>query len=252
MANRCRAGAVAIAAVAALGVAGCTTIVEVERYTGSEAGFRYSLPATYLLVTPKPDGTAAYDWVSLPDPANEYVVRTTAYLAKYTMDLSFANGMLTKATSKLDSTDIPAKAIQTAQTIYSARVAASADAARKEADRSATLAKAVADAEVDLSQAKAELAVLEANVANGARASDVIAARVRVARAQARLEAALAALASPLRSTSAQLEGAGPGQAWGPVLFKVVQTADDVELVAVTPQQGFDTTTAVKPPKPPK
>jgi hypothetical protein len=42
------------------------------------------------------------------------------------------------------------------------------------------------------------------------------------------------------------------GQAWGPVLFKVVQTADDVTLIAVTPQQGFDTTTALKPAKPPK
>jgi hypothetical protein len=37
------------------------------------------------------------------------------------------------------------------------------------------------------------------------------------------------------------------GQAWGPVLFKVVQTTDDVKLVAVNVQQPFDTASVVKP-----
>jgi len=36
------------------------------------------------------------------------------------------------------------------------------------------------------------------------------------------------------------------------VLFKVVVTADDVMLVAVTAQQAFDTVTVVKPVKPTK
>jgi hypothetical protein len=182
---------VVCAALLLVGVAGCTTIIDVERYTGTQQGLRYSLPATYLLVTPKADGSATYEWVSLPDPGNEYVVRATSWLSKYTLDLSFDNGMLTKVTSKLDTTDVPVKAIQAAQTVYAARVAAAAA-------RAATIA---ADAG---------------------------------------------------RPAPAAPEATGIGQAWGPVLFKVVVTADDVMLVAVTAQQAFDTVTVVKPAKPTK
>jgi len=175
--------------VATLLLAGCTTIIDVERYTGTQQGLRYSLPATYLLVTPKADGSATYEWVSLPDPANEYVVRATSFLSKYTLDLTFDNGMLTKVTSKQDATDVPVKAIQAAQTVYAARVAATA------------------------------------------------AARAAVTGADA---------------AGAPQQGIAAGQAWGPVLFKVVLTADDVMLVAVTPQLAFDTVTVVKPAKPVK
>ncbi len=180
------------AALLVVGVAGCTTIIDVERYTGTQQGLRYSLPATYLLVTPKADGSATYEWVSLPDPGNEYVVRATSWLSKYTLDLTFDNGMLTKVASKQDATDVPVKAIQAAQTVYAARVAAAAAA------RAAT---------------------------SGA-------------------DAGPPATAAP--------EATGIGQAWGPVLFKVVVTADDVMLVAVTAQQAFDTVTVVKPAKPTK
>jgi hypothetical protein len=178
------------AALLLVAVAGCTTIIDVERYTGTQQGLRYSLPATYLLVTPKADGSATYEWVSLPDPGNEYVVRATSWLSKYTLDLTFDNGMLAKVTSKQDATDVPVKAIQAAQTVYAARVAAAARAATSGADagRPATVAP----------------------------------------------------------------EATGIGQAWGPVLFKVVVTADDVMLVAVTAQQTFDTVTVAKPAKPTK
>jgi len=181
------------AALLLIGLPGCTTIIDVERYTGTQQGLRYSLPATYLLVTPKADGSATYEWVSLPDPGNEYVVRATSWLSKYTLDLTFDNGMLTKVTSKQDATDVPVKAIQAAQTIYAARVAAAAAAARTATD--------------------------------GADAG---------------------------RPATAAPEATGIGQAWGPVLFKVVVTADDVMLVAVTAQQAFDTVTVVKPVKPTK
>ena len=49
----------------------CISVVKVEKFTGKENGLRYSLPATYLLVTPKSDGTASYEWVYLPDPDND-------------------------------------------------------------------------------------------------------------------------------------------------------------------------------------
>jgi hypothetical protein len=178
------------AALLLVGIAGCTTIIDVERYTGTQQGLRYSLPATYLLVTPKADGSATYEWVSLPDPGNEYAVRATSWLSKYTLDLTFDNGMLTKVTSKQDATDAPVKAIQAAQTVYAARVAAAARAATSGADAG--------------------------------------------------------------RPATAAPEATGIGQAWGPVLFKVVVTADDVMLVAVTAQQAFDTVTVVKPAKPTK
>ena len=228
------------------GLTGCISVVNVEKFTGKEKGVRYSLPAAYLLVTPKSDGTASYDWVYLPDPENEYVVRTLSFMAKHTTDLTFDNGLLKKVTGKSDTAGVAAKMIDAAQSVYTARTAAAADAAKKEASKNAALQEAILDAELDLKQAQAELKVLEDNGALGATHAQLLAAKVKVAQAQAKLDAAKAAAKAFIGAMNMpEKEDPGKGQAWGPVLFRVVQTTDDVKLVAVNVQQRFETVSAV-------
>src|SRR5215470_4113159 len=111
-------------------VMGCVSVVTVEKYTGREKGLRYSLPQAFLLVTPHPDGSATYDWVFLPDQKNEYVVRVTSFMAKYTMDITLENGLLKKVTAKADTSGVAVKALDAAQSVYTARTSAAADAAK--------------------------------------------------------------------------------------------------------------------------
>jgi hypothetical protein len=230
----------------------CITLVEVEKYKNNVSGVRYSLPATYLLVTPKSDGTASYDWVYLPDPENEYVVRTKSYMTKYTTDLTLENGLLKKVTSKSDSTGVATKTFDAAQSVYVARTTAAADAAKKEADKNDAAKKAIADARLELIQAKSELAVLEKNGKSGPSDADWLKATIKVEQAENKLAAAKSAAPSALNAMNAPggENGLKTGQAWGPVLFRVVQDKETVKLVAVNKQQAFDTATAVKPPKP--
>jgi hypothetical protein len=237
----------AIAALCA-SLTSCISVIKVEKFTGKENGVRYSLPATYLLMTPKSDGTASYEWVYLPDPENEYAVRTISFMSKYTTDLTLDNNLLKKVTAKSDTAGVAAKMFDAAQSVYSARTAAAADAAKKEADKNAASQKAIADAQLELKQAQ-ELMVLESNAALGVTDAQLLAAKIKIAQAQAKLDAAKAAARQSLAAMNVPGgDDSGNGQAWGPVLFKVVQTADDVMLVAVTVQQRFDTVSAAPPP----
>lgn len=225
----------------------CISVTHVEKFTGTQEGVRYSLPATYLLVTPKSDGTASYDWVYLPDPENEYAVKTLSFMSKYTTDLTLENNFLKKVTAKSDSAGVAAKMFDAGQSVYSARTSAMADATKKEADKNTASQKAISDAKLELGQAHAELDVLTKNTALGATPAQIIAAKIKVAQAQQKLAAATAAAAKSSNNAMNAPEGSNlnSGQALGPVLFKVVQTKDDVKLIAVNVQQQFDTATAV-------
>jgi multidrug efflux pump subunit AcrA (membrane-fusion protein) len=224
-------------------------VVKVEKFTGKENGVRYSLPATYLLVTPKSDGTASYEWVYLPDPDNEYAVRAISFMSKYTTDLTLDNNLLKKVTAKSDTAGVAAKTFDAAQSVYSARTTAASDAAKKEADKNAAAQKAIADAQLELKQAQAELTVLESNPTLNVTNAQLLAAKIKVAQAEIKLNAAKAAATQSLSAMNVPDGGNSlANQAWGPVLFKVVQTADDVKLVAVNIQQRFDTVSAVASP----
>ncbi len=245
-------------AVFCLGLTNCITVTHVEKFTGNEKGIRYSLPATYLLVTPKSDGTADYNWVYLPDPQNEYAVETYSFMSKYTIDLSFENNLLKKVSLKADNTTVAAKLADAAQSVYTTRATAASDAAKKVADKKSAAQKAIADAQLELSQAKAALMKLEElgkNKDNGITAADIAAAEVKVAQAQAKVDSLKQESIKELGAMNAPKDAEGmnrTGQAWGPVLFKVVQYEDEkkednVKLVAVNIQHTFDTATAVTP-----
>lgn len=245
----------------ATSLAGCVSIVKVDQFTGKEKGLRYSLPTNFLLVSPKADGTASYDWVNLPDPNNEYVIDTCSFMSTYTMDITITDGMLKKVASKTDDTAVVAKMLDSAQSVYTSKVKAEYDvakeAAKKESENKAAALKAIADAKLELAQVKAVLAEYE-SAGTGAKPEDVLTAKVNVAKAQAKLDALLEA--AKMYDGAMNAPGGSAledGQAWGPVLFRVVQYVDgngknNVKLVAVDAQLGFDTGTAAAPAAPPK
>src|SRR6266550_2477843 len=113
----------AIVLVAGVAFSGCTTWVDVKKIDpGSDAaGLRYSLPATFLLVQPLPDGSASYTWVYLPDSDNTYAINQHAVLAKFTLDVTLANGLLGKVNAQSDDTAVLAKLFDAAQATYVAR-----------------------------------------------------------------------------------------------------------------------------------
>lgn len=246
----CRFKLLVLVAVCAF-LTSCTSVVNVEKFNGTQKGVRYSLPATYLLVSPKSDGTASYDWVYLPDPENEYAVTTWSFMSKYTTEITLENNFLKKVTEKSDSTGVGAKMFDAAQSVYSARTSAANETAKKEADKNTASQKAISDAKLELNLAQAELDVLKKNAALGANNTQILTAMVKVAQAQQKLDAATSASKSSLGAMNAPGgDDLKNGQAWGPVLFKVVQTKDDVKLIAVTIQQPFDTAVAVTSPTP--
>jgi hypothetical protein len=116
--------------VAAALTAGCTN-VNVLPYTGTEEGLHFSLPTTFLLVTPQADGTVGYKWVYLPDSDREYVIQQNSMLSKFTLDIKVTNGLLTSAGVKQDSSVIPAKLATDAGTLANAYVQAAQAAAQK-------------------------------------------------------------------------------------------------------------------------
>ena len=236
-----------IAALAAT-LAGCTTWVDVQNVTShpKARGIRYSLPSTYLLVQPQADGTATYTWVYLPDLDKTYAISQHAILSKFTLDVTLANGLLGKVNSQGDSTALPAKLLDAAQTAYAAKeTKAAAD------KKGVTTAKtAVTAAKLALAQAQQESDAINA-AGSGFSDDQKRAAMLKLIDAKAALAQAQQTLtALPGGGDAADLP-AGMTQ-WGPVLFHVAQDADGtVKLVAVNDQQSFATVTAATAAAPP-
>lgn len=99
-------------------------------------GIRYYLPATYLLVKPDYDhGTAAVFTFQGPDVTQLYAANPYAWIATNTTELTFQNGVLTKAVSKPDSTKVAVDTIGALSTVASkALEAAAANAAKATRD----------------------------------------------------------------------------------------------------------------------
>lgn len=260
-----------------LSVQGCMTWVDVEKFkheapgakspgvvpASTQEGFRYWLPEPYLLVKPKADGTATYEWVFLPDRDNEYVVSPKSLFATYKMAIATENGFLTSASfdgtanevaSKLASIvgDVKAANITSESTAQkAAEQAAKTKAAADEAASNTKLAavqKAVADAEAAQTNAAAELDFYETGAGKGAKDEVKLAAQLAKKKADATLALMNKRLQDLLASSSGAKDNGGAksgvGKAMGPVLFKLVQTADSVSLVQVHIQRTFETSEA--------
>lgn len=257
------------AAIAAFLLAsGCASVIDVKRYSGpGQKGARYSLPEPYLLVKPKPDGTATYDWVFLPNKENEYAVEASSFLSAYTLELALENGFLKSAAFNVTATTTASKLAELVgevtavkkDTEVAAEKAADKAASDKVAadektanDRVAAADKAIADANAAVVTAQAEVEFYASPEGSAAKAETVLAAKLTLAKAQATLtEMQRRRAALPFTSAGARDSGTAGGpaklkQAWGPMLFRLVQTAKGVELKAVSFQEKVDTAGSIK------
>jgi hypothetical protein len=231
-------------------VSGCTTTVEVTRLNegnnGTARGVRFSLPQRFVAVEPKPDGTVDVKYVHLPDDANRFAVRSTSVLAKNTLSVTVASGLLTGLTFKPNAADVPAQFVTSAGNVRADEVAtAVTSATTKETERKA-LDKEIRSAELALAQAqkKLELAV----AALGDDESKILAYRIEVATAEAKLadlkqQKQLLGLAAnePPGIAFANNE-TKPRRAYGPMLFHIHEDYTDpshpkVSLEPVEPEQ---------------
>lgn len=228
-----------------VGLSGCTTWVDVKKVEpdSQDAGIRYALPATFLLVQPQADGTASYSWVYLPDPDKTYAIRQHAFLAKFTLDVTVANGLLSKVNSQTDDTAIAAKLLDSAQSVYAAKATAAGTQAKADASTLATAKTALANAQLALTQAQLESGAINAPN-SGATDAQKLAAKLKLIDAQAASTQAQTTVQSLAPGVATADLPASPQQ-WGPILFRVVQDASKgVKLVAVNQQTLFDTATA--------
>lgn len=252
---------------------GCATWVDVEKFEyprpdpkepgkvmpSTQQGFRYSLPEPYLLVKPKTDGTATYEWVFLPNRGNEYVVNVTSFLATHKLEVKTENGFLKSATFDGTANEVSSKLAGVIGDVNTAKkdaeVAAEKAAEKAVKDKAtadetafntklANAQKALAEAEAALAVANAEVAFYESPDGAGAKPEGKLAATLAKKKAQATV--------ALMRDRLAQLIAGSGGaadkgtsrpplaQAMGPMLFRLVQTSDSVTLEQVGIQGMFE------------
>lgn len=289
-------------AASCLGLTACASWVTAAKVTDQNPkvkGFRYSLAAPYLLVTPTPDGTVTYQWLSLPDTSRQYAVQAHSFLALHTTQLTLEHSILTKMVAKPDSSAVASDALTQAGSVFEAKAKASAkkkeDAAA--ADKAAldklkdalataetneratrlALAKAqgkdellraqkppdkeqVFQADMELNNAQLDQQAAEDEVArikklmsgnagittsgsNADAGNSANSAANSAASANTAIPANAAAPASSAGTpdSTPTAEAAKFAKAWGPVLFRVIQTKDKVTLRAVALQAPYDT-----------
>src|SRR5262245_5050957 len=156
---------------------GCLTIgcthIEVKKVTEPDVkGIRYALPKPFIQVTPNADGSVTVETVYLPDSENVYAISGAAYLAALTLDVTVAQGLLTKVQVNPDTSGVAEQVAKSAGEAGSkvleaqaAKTKAAADALeskRQAADNKLVTAEsAVADAELNL-----RLAVIDKKAAD--------------------------------------------------------------------------------------
>ncbi len=163
-----------LALLLALGT-GCISNLSVEKVEPGERakGLVYSLPKTYLVVKPKPDGTMDVRFAFLPDPENTYAISASSLFSKHTLAVTLTQaGLLQELDWKPDGTGVAAKLVEAAGKVYAAERAEDAEKeatdkkAREDAKKKVTDAEAaVKAARRTLETRRSELAALELQLA---------------------------------------------------------------------------------------
>ncbi|HEY7810893.1 MAG TPA: hypothetical protein VIA98_10980 [Allosphingosinicella sp.] len=227
---------------------------------GTGDGLRYSLPAPFLVVTPKPDGTLETTVVMLPDPDATYTIRTRSVVSAYTLDVQLENQMLKSVSFNSKSDAVAAAAAESAGNLAADRIQTIQKAEEEAAKADADAAKALADAQVDVDTAQAKLTLIEEAVTNGkADEKELLAARIELEQAKVKRDALKRAQPAQ-RNTSANSAAANAPQqsraapdatAAGPMLFRIVPDGKGVKLVAVRGPTVFTTSAAATIAAPP-
>lgn len=238
----------------------CTTIVSSVPFTGTEKGLRYSLPEPYLLVKPKPDGTLDYQWINLKDSKKEYVLTASSFLSTYKLEANVENSFLKDVSFNGDSSNTASKAATAFGEVAAARKTAeiAADKAQEKAatdklaaaekvsqDQLTALDKLIADAATEEAATAAEDAFYQTDAGKGASDAAKLAAKLALQKTRAKLADYRARKESLLATDGAKdagTAGTPAVQAWGAVLYKVIQTeGGGVVLREVIPQVKYDT-----------
>jgi hypothetical protein len=247
--------------VTAAGLVGCSTVVTSERFTGTQEGIRYALPIPILEVLPQPDGSITVNVKYLPDPNNEYVLRTKSFVSAYTLDVKAGEDrLLQTVTLDQDSTAVADAAIKALSEVAKTKIETAKGERDKEIAASKGTVDKVATAQASLDKAEAKLAALKElakKFPSDVSSRDIITAEIAVAEYRADLKSAQAA-ANRLGLSSFDApaaEVAGFPQAWGPVYYRLEQKRDpktnkieSVKLISFafpnkSGQQLFDTST---------
>lgn len=258
---------------AALATGCATTNLQVAKVTpgSSPDGIRYSLPQPFLLVTPNPSGDGGFEAkvVYLPDESQTYAIDANTRRGKYTLDVSVADGLLSKIAWKREDASVTAEAIRASGEVTKAELARSqeqekqdddkAEAERKEAR---TKLQALEDelkkkqldvqlAEAEVTAAQAAFDATPATTDRSALQAALRASQLKLAQERLRLTAAQNAvdaaqsrvntLAGAMNdpSTGGVAKPSAPAgeraRFWGPVLYRIIDDpkAGTVRLAAV-------------------
>jgi hypothetical protein len=251
--------------VIAFTLCGCSTTLNVEKVGANKPeGFHYSLPVSLLQVCPGAQGTISVKEVFLPDPANQYAISASSVISKFNLDVTVEDGLLTKFSWKPDSSGVAEKLVETGGNLAKTQIETQAKAeelkatkiAEAEKERKAALEaadKAIRAAELELSTAKAGLAVLQGRTGVD---DELLAAEIAVAQAEAKLAAVkedknrlleadqgnIPSADEPINDTSAT--------AFGCIMYRVIDDPNaGVKLVATQAQEAFQTSSKVTPRK---
>jgi hypothetical protein len=253
-----------VLALLALALSACSTTLNVEKVTSTNnpKGFHYSLPVSLLQVCPGAQGTISVNEVFLPDPNNQYAISASSVISKFNLDVTVEDGLLTQFAWKPDSTGVAEKLVETGGNLVKTRIETEAKAeelkatklAEAEKARKAVLEaadKAIRDAELELSTARAALAILQGRTGVD---EELLAAEIAVAKAEAKLAAAKDEKNRLLAAAEANIPGANnpiddtSAKAFGCVLYRVIDLgAAGVKLVATQAQEQFQTSSKVTP-----
>lgn len=218
----------------AVSISGCVTILESKQVpsdgsTDSVPGIRYSLPQPFLLVTPKSDGTIDVTIEMLPDASRTYAITQKSFVGSHTLNVEVEHGLLKAIDYGSDASQTAAKLVENYGELKKASIEAEAAQAKTSSDASKAAKQKVVDAEAAQKKAQAVHDYLKeytaAHPADTEAAKAYLAAQVELQKANADLLSARdAALVLGLDSLNAPIGANAVPSAFGPVLFRIVQT----------------------------
>lgn len=258
----------------------CVSTVHVDKVPNRKAdveGIRYHLPEVFLQATPNADGTLAVQFVYLPNPNEEYAIRSTSFLSNYTLQVKRTqSGLLEAVTFNTDSSAVAQQALSSAGAIRAAEINAEVAKAKTVATEEKAAAdkakaaidaanKARIDAAVAVEVAQRKLGLLEGLVGTPNAPTNikdqVLSAKLVVVEAEAKREAAEAAYQALVGAANTDVDAANAAAKWAganapagrvfpqapqPMFYRVTMDADKVELREAFAQDDRNTWTAPK------
>jgi hypothetical protein len=224
---------------------GCVSYLTVEKAGKETEGIRYSLPQPFLLVKPVQTGGIEIEVVYLPDPSNEYAIESRSFLSATKFDVTLEKGLLKQVVFNPDASAVARQLVESAGNVGKAELEAHAEAEKKRAEVKAVARQKALDARGEVLKAQEKLDRLNELKKQGVAGLDDEIKKAQIALVEAQAAAAKAEDAARMSGFNVAKEEASAKselpQAWGPVLFRIIDSETGVELRAVDSQRFFDT-----------